>query len=180
MNMQTPSLPTPEVMFDTLGHGRLDPVGKPPPNGAMVVFFRHAQCGICRYHLKDLDGRIGDFAVRGVMLIAASADTAENARVMVEEMQLIRLPVSHCFDLAAARDQWGLLFSQGRADSKEPAVFFEPGHFWIRQDGSIGFSEVHSSPYMLSEVAQILLAIENNTRQDAPASGAYAGELALS
>ncbi len=155
-----PSCPAPDMAFETIGHGAINPVAKPAPNGTLVTFFPHAQCKVSRFHLKALDDMIGDFAIRGVMLLAASADSADNLRAMAAEMQIARLPIAHSLDPAHAQERWGVLLSQGVADFDGPPVFTEPAHFWIRNDGTIGLSGIYSTPHQLPEIKNLLRAVE--------------------
>ena len=173
-----PSQPAPQMTFDTIGHGVLDPVARPVANGTLVAFFRHGGCRISRYHLKDLDDMIGDFAIRGTMLIAASADSAQNLRAMAREMQIARLPIAHSLDLARARAEWGLHLSRAAEGEQAPAVFAEPAHFWLRGDGTIGLSAVCSTPHLLPEVKQLLRAVEKATPKGGGTPyGSYPGDL---
>ncbi|WP_372603516.1 redoxin domain-containing protein [Actibacterium sp.] len=175
--MLVPMSNAPTLRLPTVAHGPYDLAQRVPPGGTLVSFYRSLHCGICKTHLKELDDRIGDFAIRGVRLIAVSTDTPERSQQLVSEMQIIRLPVGHSLDLKAARDDWGLMISTARDDTDEPAFFSEPALYWVRQDGTIGFSLVLSVPFMRPEANQILRAIDAAKKTDAPPRGAYTGPL---
>jgi hypothetical protein len=168
-----PSLPAPDTTFETIGHGPIDPVGKPAPNGTLITFFPHAQCKASRFHLKALDDMIGDFAIRGVMLLAASADSAASLLAMTLEMQIARLPIAHSLDPARMREHWGVLLSQGDVDVGEPPVFTAPAHFWVRNDGSVGLSGVYSTPLMLPEIKSLLRGVEKCAPKGKAPHGSY-------
>lgn len=177
MAVLLPSNPAPKLVLETVAHGGFDLAVNAPPNGTMVVFYRGEHCPICHHHIKEMDDRIGDFALRGISVVAVSSDALQNAKKLVDEMQIIRLPVAHSFDLKSARNDWGLLISQGAQGSQEPDFFAEPGHFWIRQDGSVAFSAVLSVPYMRPDATQILRAVDKTLARGDMPRGAYSGDL---
>lgn len=171
--MLIPGTSAPALTIETVGHGPYDLGRDVPPGGTLVAFYRGSHCMLCRNELKELDDRIGDFALRGIRLIAISTDTRERAAKVVEEMQLIRLPVGYGLDLHAAREDWGLFISEAREGHDEPALFSEPGHFWIRADGRIAFSVIHSTPFMRPTVNQMLKAMDAK----GPPRGGYRGSV---
>ncbi len=144
--MLRPGAPAPQAGFATLGHGVLNPVEMAPPGGWLLTLFADSADPASRAHLKALDDMIGDFAVRGVLLLAATGDSPENAAAMVREMQLIRLPVAAGLDSARLASDWGL-----ERDA--------PGHFWIRPDATIGLSAVCDSARQLPDAGSLLQEI---------------------
>ena len=175
--MVVPGFQAPALSVETVAHGRFDLAENVPPGGTLVVFYRGLHCPICRTQLKELDDRIGDFAIRGVQLVAISGDTPERAANLVDEMQIIRLPVGHSLPMPAARDDWGLFISTAREGTDEPALFSEPGHFWVRADGTVSFSVVHSLPFMRPTADQILKALDFTLTKGFPPRGSYTGAL---
>lgn len=173
--MPIPATQAPRLVIDTVRHGTFDLAQDAPPGGTLLVFYRGLHCPICKTQLKDLDDRIGDFAIRGVRLLALSGDSGERAAQMVEQMQLIRLPVGFGLDMAAARNDWGLFLSTAREGTEEPDLFSEPGHFWIRQDGSVSFSVLHSLPFMRPTADQMLKAIDFTLSKGFAPRGSHAG-----
>lgn len=163
--------------METIAHGTFNLTDNLPPNGTMLVFYRGLHCPICKHHIKEMDDRIGDFALRGVSVLAISCDPKAKAQQLADEMQIIRLPLAHSLDIRVARDEWGLFVSQARKGTDEPGFFTEPGHFWIRQDGNVAFSVLHSTPFMRPNATQILRAIDKNPSNTVLPRGAYSGPL---
>jgi len=175
--MLTPGRPAPALGFETVAHGRCEIGASDRGNGTLVVFYRGAHCPICRNQLKELDDQIGDFAIRGIAVIAVSGDTLERAKETTDAMQIIRLPVGYGLDIKAARDDWGLYVSTAREGTEEPAFFNEPGLFWIAGDGTVVFSLVQSLPQIRPSAPAILRAIDKITQAGAPPRGSYTGDL---
>lgn len=175
--MPIPGKIAPKLEFDTVAHGAYALHADAPPGGSLVVFYRGLHCPICKKQLKELDDRIGDFAIRGVRVVAVSGDTPERAKQIMDEMQIIRLPVGHSLDLRSARNDWGLFLSNAREGTEEPDIFSEPGHFWVRQDGSLSFSVIHSLPFMRPDVDGILKAIDFTLSKGFPPRGSFEGDL---
>lgn len=175
--MPVPGSPAPALKVDTIAHGIYDLSQDAPPGGTLVAFYRGEHCPLCKAQLKELDDRIGDFAIRGVRLLALSGDTKDRAVALAEDMQIIRLPIGFGLDMRAAREDWGLFLSNAREGSKEPPVFSEPGLFWVQQDGSVSFSVLHSLPFMRPSSDQVLKAIDFTLSKGFPPRGSYTGDL---
>lgn len=175
--MLHPGQHAPALGFDTVAHGRYDLAGSTRGNGTLLVFYRGAHCPICRAQLKELDDQIGDFAIRGVGVVAVSGDTRERAKETVDAMQIVRLPVGYGLSARTARDDWGLYVSMAREGTEEPDFSNEPGHFWIASDGTVVFALVQSLPQIRPAASAILRAIDKITRDGSPPRGSYAGDL---
>lgn len=175
--MPVPGSPAPDLKIDTIAHGIYDLSQDVPPGGTLLAFYRGLHCPICKAQLKEFDDRIGDFAIRGVRLLALSGDGKDRAAKLVEEMQIIRLPVGFGLDMRAARDDWGLFLSTAREGTEEPPLFSEPGLFWVRQDGTVSFSVLHSLPFMRPSADQILKAIDFALSKGFPPRGSYTGDM---
>lgn len=175
--MLLPGSPAPTLRIETVAHGAYDLAQYAPPGGTLLAFYRGAHCPLCRSQLKELDDRIGDFAIRGVRLLALSGDVRERAAQLAEEMQIIRLPIGFGLDLRVARDDWGLFLSTAREGTEEPEIFSEPGLFWVRQDGTVSFSVLHSLPFMRPTADQILKAIDFTLSKGFAPRGSYSGVL---
>ena len=64
--MVKPGTKAPDLVCETLKHGTFDAAEAPPPGGTFVAFHRGSHCKWTRMYLKELDDRIGDYALRGV------------------------------------------------------------------------------------------------------------------
>ena len=65
-----PGQPHPALRFETLGHGAYDLGQGAPVGGTYLAFHRGSHCKWTRLMLKELDDRIGDFALRGIRIVA--------------------------------------------------------------------------------------------------------------
>ncbi|MGB0905752.1 MAG: redoxin domain-containing protein, partial [Mangrovicoccus sp.] len=124
----------PMLECDTLAHGRFDLSAEAPAGGTLVVFHHGVACKWDRRKLKELDDRIGDFAIRGLRLIAISADSREETARLQEEMQLIRLPLAFGLPVAELAAEWGIYTGCDPA-SASGQLRFEPAQIWVTQSG---------------------------------------------
>lgn len=175
--MLLPTSPAPALSCQTVQHGPFDLAGNAPNNGTLVVFYRGLHCPICRNELKDLEAHASAFADKNVRVVAISSDTSEKAHRLVEDLGIEKLTVGYGLDMKSARDDWGLFISTAREGTEEPPLFSEPGHFWVRRDGTVSFSVIHSLPFMRPSVEQLLKAIDFTLSKGFPPRGSYAGEL---
>lgn len=169
--MLTPQQTAPSLSFQTVAHGPYDLAEGAPPAGTLVSFHRGEHCKLSRNHVKELDDRIGDFAIRGLRVVAASTEDAASAARLVQGMQIIRLPVGYGLDPAVLQAQWGLFLTEGQPGTTEPALFAEPGVFWLRRDGVIGLCGVQSAPHLRPDATAILRAVDAVMK--APGTGAH-------
>lgn len=169
--MLRPGTPAPSLKFDTLRHGSLDLTAGAPAGGTYVSFLRGTHCKWTRFHAKELDDRIGDFALRGVRVIAAITQGKEAAEALVERMQLIRLPVAYNLDPRGLAADWGLYLTEASTEEEAPALHIEPAQVWIKQDGTIGAIAVQSGPNLWADATQTIRNIEN-TMSKFPERGA--------
>jgi peroxiredoxin len=82
MNDLHPLFPRQEVPGLTaplVGGGTFDLAAERPDRFTLVVFYRGFHCPICKLQLEELERRLGDFAQRGVGVIALSSDSRERA-----------------------------------------------------------------------------------------------------
>ena len=107
----------------------------------------------------------GDFAIRGIRLIAASADGRAETERLKEEMQLIRLPLAHSLDVAAIAEAFGLYVTRASSEPDAPALNFEPAQIWVRQDNVIGAVAIQSGPNLWADVTNTLRGIENTMKK---------------
>lgn len=168
-----PGQSAPALRFETLGHGPYDLAEGAPPGGTFVAFHRGRFCKWGRNALKELDDRIGDFAIRGMRVVALSADDRATTAQLQEGMQLIRLPLGHSVDAAALAASWGPYLTATATEEGAPALHFEPALFWIRADGTVGLCCYQSAPNLWPDATSVLRAIDTTGRH--PARGSWGG-----
>ena len=168
-----PGQPHPALRFETLGHGAYDLGQGAPVGGTYLAFHRGSHCKWTRLMLKELDDRIGDFALRGIRIVAVSSESREATAALQERMQLIRLPLGYALDPAAVAADWGLYLTEGSREEDAPALHFEPAQAWLRQDGTLGAMAVQSGPSLWPDATNTLRAIDK-TMSDFPERGAAA------
>jgi len=169
-----PRQPVPELTVQLIGGATWRLADQRPDHFTMVVIYRGLHCPICSNYLRDLDGKLDDFASRGVTVVAISGDDAERAATAKEKWRIGRLSIGYGLDLATAR-RWGLYISTGRGTTSagvaEPDLFPEPGLFVIRPDGTLYFGTVQTMPFARPHFADILGALDFVIAKDYPARG---------
>ncbi|WP_420569547.1 redoxin domain-containing protein [Thalassovita sp.] len=155
----------PALTFETVGHGSYDLFKDAPGLGTYLFFHRGRHCKWTRFALKELDDRIGDFAIRDIRVVAISADSAEDTALLQEEMQLIRLPLGHSVDAQKIAADWGLYLTRNSTEPGAPALHFEPAQAWVVSDDTLGAISVQSIPNMWPDITQTLRGIENTARK---------------
>ena len=164
-----PNQPVPGLDVPLVGGGRFRLADSRPSAFTMVVFYRGYHCPICKTYLRDLDGRIDEFAALGVEAVAITSDAADRAVKTVEEWKLARLQVGYGFGIAEGR-AWGLFVSRAISE-KEPPEFIEPGLFLIRPDGRLYASAIQSMPFARPNFADVAAAVRFVKERGYPARG---------
>ncbi|RUU59828.1 peroxiredoxin-like family protein [Mesorhizobium sp. M2C.T.Ca.TU.002.02.1.1] len=176
--MIIPRRKAPELIIETLDHGRFNLAMEKPERLTLVCFYRGLHCPVCTNYLKELERLTPAFAQRGVETIAVSSDGEARARQMAEKIAAKNLRVGYGLELSAARE-WGLYISASRGkssiDIEEPPMFSEPGVFLIRPDQTIYYLSVQSMPFVRPNFGEMLQAVDYIIKTDYPARGEYAG-----
>lgn len=176
--MIIPRQKAPELIIETLDHGRFNLAMEKPERLTLVCFYRGLHCPVCTNYLKELERLTPAFAQRGVETIAVSSDREARARQMAEKIAAKNLRVGYGLELSAARE-WGLYISASRGkssiDIEEPPMFSEPGVFLIRPDQTIYYLSVQSMPFVRPNFGEMLQAVDYIIKTDYPARGEYAG-----
>jgi len=145
-----------------------------PENFTLIVVYRGFHCPICSNYLRDLNRKLGDFAERGIGVVAISGDQEDRARKAKEDWRLDNLTIGFGLDLDTARS-WGLFISSGigttSAGVEEPALFPEPGTFLVRADGTLYFSSVQTMPFARPHFDEMLKAADSVLAKNYPARG---------
>jgi len=152
-----PGTAVPQLSLPTVGGGRFELAASRPDNFTMLVFYRGRHCPICKTYIGELESKLGDFAERGVEVVAISTDDQERAAATRQEWALERVPLAFDLGIELARD-WGLFISRSIKDG-EPALFAEPGLFLVRPDGTLYCASIQTMPFARPALADVLGAI---------------------
>lgn len=178
ISMIVPRQKAPELIIETLDHGRFNLAAEKPERLTLVCFYRGLHCPICANYLKELERLTPAFAQRGVETIAISSDGEVRARQMAEKIAAKNLRVGYGLELRAARE-WGLYISASRGkssiDIQEPPKFSEPGVFLIEPDQTIYYLSVQSMPFVRPNFGEMVQAVDYIIKNDYPARGEYTG-----
>ncbi|MGO6724612.1 redoxin family protein [Rhizobium leguminosarum] len=176
--MIIPRQKAPQLVVDTLDHGRFDLAAEAPERLTLVCFYRGLHCPVCSNYLKELERLTPAFAERGVGTIAISSDFEARARGMAEKIAAKSLRFGYGLELGRARE-WGLYISSSRGKSsigiEEPALFSEPGVFLIKPDQTIYYLSVQSMPFSRPNFSEMVQAVDHVIKTDYPARGEYTG-----
>jgi peroxiredoxin len=164
-----PRQPAPSLELPLLGGGVFRLVERQPERFTMIVFFRGLHCPVCRAQLTELDRRLDDLPVRGIDVIAISAETRKRSEELWADWMLKRLPIAYGLAEPSMRE-WGLFVSRGRSDD-EPALFNEPALFLIEPDGKVYYESILSMPAGRPRLDDLLYAIDYWTKVGYPARG---------
>ena len=166
----TPDQTVPALAVDTLDGKRFDIAQQAPKNFTQVVFYRGLHCPVCKGYLKALDGRIGEFAERGIDTIAISMDSRERAEESAKTWELKRVPIGYGLSEASAR-AWGLYMSRSIMPQEANSLFTEPGLFLVRPDRKLYYASVQSMPFGRPAFTEMLQALDLVMARNYPARG---------
>ncbi len=176
--MLVPRQKAPDLVLETLNHGRFDLAAERPERLTLVCFYRGLHCPICANYLKELERLTPAFAERGVATIAISSDGEPRARQMAEKIGAKSLRIAYGLKLSDARG-WGLYISTSRGKTsigiEEPRLFSEPGLFLIKPDQTIYYLSVQSMPFVRPNFSEMVQAVDFMIKNDYPARGEYTG-----
>ncbi len=174
--MPTPRQKTPDLSLPTLGGGTFDLSRDSGTEGTFVVFYRGVHCPLCIKQLGELTEKLDEFAKRGISVVAVTADGKDRAEEMAKRLDSDALTIAYDFPLAAAAD-WGLYLSTSRGKTsigiEEPAVFPEPGLFYVKPDQTLYFASVQTMPFARPALADVLGALDFVKAHDYPARGEH-------
>ena len=165
----TPGSQAPELSVDTVGGRGWTLSEQEPERFTMIVFYRGRHCPVCRKYIGELDGLVGDFAERGVDVIAVSGDDEDRAEQSREEWELENVEIGY----GLSEDQmaaWGLFVSSALLDD-EPDRFSEPGLFLVDAENRVFYATVNSMPFGRPPLSEMLDAVDFVIGKDFPARG---------
>ncbi len=175
--MLTPGNPAPSLKIETVGHGTFDLERDAGENGTLVIQYRGLHCPICIRQMGEVEAALDDFAELGVEVIMITTDTGERAAETVEKAGVSKLRVGYGLSMADARDVWGLNISVAREGSAEPALFAEPGHFYIKPDQTLYYVWQQTTPFARPPMPDIVGGLKFTLANNYPARGTYTGAL---
>ncbi|EEE36235.1 redoxin [Rhodobacteraceae bacterium KLH11] len=175
--MLTPGNQAPDLKIQTVAHGDFDLARDKGKNGTLVIQYRGLHCPICIRQMGDVEAALDDFAELGVEVVMITTDTAERAVETVEKAGVSRVRVGHGLPLSEARDVWGLNISQAREGSAEPALFAEPGHFYISPDQTAYYVWQQTTPFGRPPMSDIVGGLKFTLANNYPPRGTYTGAL---
>lgn len=174
MNRPMPRQIVPALSLPLVGGGTWTLAEQQARHFTMIAFYRGLHCPICKTYLGELNALAADFESRGVGFVAVSSDGAERAAQAKESWNLARVPVAYGLSIEKARE-WGLYVSAGRgktsAGVEEPALFSEPGLFFVRPDGTLFFAAVQTMPFARPHFKDLLPALDFVIKNNYPARG---------
>lgn len=138
-------------------------------NFIMIVFYRGHHCRVCRHYIHDLSVQLPEFKARGVEVIAISSDRREKALQSQSEWHTQDLLIGYEYPIEEAK-KLGLYVSKS-IDENEPELFFEPGIFVIRSNGSLYSLAIQSVPFARPHFKEILGFFDFALRENYPARG---------
>jgi peroxiredoxin len=148
------------------------------PRGTVVCFYRGLHCPLCAKYLTEFEVLVKEFAARGVGAVAISSDGEERAPAMKEKIGAEHLRFGYDLPLAKARE-WGLYISTSRGKTsigiEEPALFAEPGLFFVNPDRTLYYMSVQTMPFVRPSFRELLGAVDFAIEKSYPARGEYDG-----
>ncbi len=177
MSKLIPTHPVPDFTVPMTDGGQFQLSKRLGENFSLLLFYRGLHCPICKMQLRDLQRRLGDFAERGVTVVAISMDNKERASESAQEWGLDELMLGYGLGEKMAREL-GLYLSKGLPGGKEPAIFSEPALMLVRPDQTLYFASIQTMPFTRPPLDQLLQGIDYALEHDYPARGEL-GEPAL-
>lgn len=180
VNALMPREAVPSLKVPLTSGGEFDLKNSDAENFTLVVFYRGLHCPICAVYLTELERLAGDYAERGVNIIAVSSDEEDRANDMAEKIKADKIKMGYGLNLQNARD-WGLYISTSRGKTsigiEEPELFSEPGVFLVKPDGTLFYGSTQTMPFARPPFKDLLGAIDFSLANDYPARGEYTGEV---
>ena len=142
-------------------------------NFTLLLFYRGLHCPICKMQLRELQRKLGDFAERGIKVVAISMDSQERAQKSSDEWDIKEITLGYGLSEEQARS-FNLYVSAGRPDSAEPAIFSEPALLLVKPDQTLYFASIQSMPFTRPPFDQLLQGVDYALANDYPARGELA------
>lgn len=168
-----PAQAVPDFTVPLIDGGKFQLSQRLGDNFTLLLFYRGVHCPICKMQLRELQRKLGDFAERGITVVAISMDSKERAQKSVDEWDVDELLLGYGLSEDQARD-YDLYISSGRPDSQEPEIFSEPAMLLVKHDQTLYFASIQSMPFTRPPLDQLLQGIDFALKNDYPARGELA------
>lgn len=122
----------------------------------MVIVYRGKHCPICKRYLGGLASLAEKIDSLGLEVVAVSADSAEQAGSVVEEVG-VTVPVGYGLTRSQMQDL-GLYISVPRPNETDHE-FPEPGLFVVNDGGQVQIVDISNAPFARPDLAAILNGI---------------------
>jgi peroxiredoxin len=120
----------------------------------LIVIYRGRHCPLCTRYLQLLNGLRRRFYALGIDLVAASADSLEQATEHQSRMNLKFPLVYGLTEMQMA--ELGLYVSTPRSDKESDHPFAEPGLFVVNADNRVQVVDISNGPFARPELETLL------------------------
>lgn len=164
----------PELVLPTTEGGDIN-LAKPSEDQAwrLVVIYRGKHCPLCTRYLNTLEEKIDELGELGIDVVAASADSREQALEHLTKMPL-SFPVAYGLSIEQMQNL-GLYISLPRSPEETDHPFSEPGLFVINSDGRAQVIDISNGPFARPELDTLIagLGFIRNPDNNYPIRGTY-------
>ena len=168
-----PAQAVPDFTVPLINGGKFTLSDQLGENFTLLLFYRGLHCPICKMQLRELQRKLGDFAERGIKVVAISMDSQERAQKSSDEWDIKEITLGYGLSEEQARS-FNLYVSAGRPDSAEPAIFSEPALLLVKPDQTLYFASIQSMPFTRPPFDQLLQGVDYALANDYPARGELA------
>ena len=168
-----PTQAVPDFTVPLINGGKFTLSDQLGENFTLLLFYRGLHCPICKMQLRELQRKLGDFAERGIKVVAISMDSQERAQKSSDEWDIKEITLGYGLSEEQARS-FDLYVSAGRPDSAEPAIFSEPALLLVKPDQTLYFASIQSMPFTRPPLDQLLQGVDYALANDYPARGELA------
>ncbi|MDR8524921.1 peroxiredoxin-like family protein [Shewanella fidelis] len=164
----------PPITLPTLA-GKSVTLGVPAPgcDWQLVVIYRGKHCPLCSRYLTELEALRHDFIDLGVDIVAASADSLEQAKLHLSTLN-VSYPIAYNLSISNMQEL-GLYISNPRSEQETDHPFAEPGLFVINEKGTVQIIDISNGPFVRPDLASLLsgLSFIRDPQNNYPIRGTY-------
>ncbi|GIU12022.1 MULTISPECIES: peroxiredoxin-like family protein [unclassified Shewanella] len=139
----------------------------------LVIIYRGKHCPLCTRYLNELEKLAADFMKLGIDIVAASADSLEQAQFHKSQLT-VSFPIAYNLTIENMH-QLGLYISAPRSEKETDHPFAEPGLFVINDKGQVQVLDISNGPFARPDLATLLsgLAFIRDPENNYPIRGTY-------
>ncbi|BDF93759.1 MULTISPECIES: redoxin domain-containing protein [Pseudoalteromonas] len=138
----------------------------------MIVVYRGKHCPLCTKQLNALAKMKGDFSDAGVELAAVSADSSEQLKQHLNDLD-VNFPLYSGLTLVQMSD-FGLYISEPRNENETDHPFSEPAIFVLNEQNQIQILDKSNAPFSRPDLNALLSGIKFIRENDYPIRGTLA------